>query len=169
MSKFSVILKINLINKSQALKNIKNMYSKSEIKQFQENDDDSTYLFKIITSDASEMIKYNLNKIADVTVISVVSDLGIISKLPKFSTWLIVGLIVGLLIVSYIAFSSTDNFIDMLTPSQLLVIQIIIALVISIRIFLYDRKTQQEIINVLSTLDLRTSEINENVKDLSKF
>lgn len=162
-----MILKILATNKIAILDSIKNTYSKSEGKQFTQKDDELRYIFKINTSDTPEITMYKLNELSGISVVSVDSELGIRSRLPKkYSIWLMIGLVIGWLIISYIAFFVSDNFIDTLTLSQLLVIQISIALVISIWIFLYDKRTQQDVIEVLATLDLRTSEINENVKDL---
>lgn len=167
MSKFSVILKINETNKTTVLDSIKEQYSKSTITEFAKKGTKLLYLIKIATPDTKDIIQTNLDGITGVSVISVESELGTLSRIPKkFSTWLMVGLIIGWLIISSIAFTTEKNFINELSPSQLLVIQVTIALVISIWIFLYDKKTQQDVIDVLAKLDLKASEINENVKDL---
>ena len=169
MAKFSAIVKINESDKDTVLSSIREQYSKSIATQFGKKDTELRYMIKIPTSDTKEIVKTKLIGIAGVSVVSVESELGTLSRIPKkFSTWLMVGLIISWLIVSYIAFIIKDNFIDALTLSQLLVIQVTIALVISIWIFLYDKKTQQDVVDVLAKLDLRTSEINENVKDLDK-
>ncbi len=126
-------------------------------------------MFKIKTYDTSKTTVKNLSEISGLSVVSVNSEFDMRIRIhKKYSTWLMIGLLIGWTAISYIAFSTSDNFIDSLSVSQLLVVQITIALVISIWIFLYDKRTQQDVIDVLATLDLRTSEINENVKDLDK-
>ena len=167
MAKYSIILKIPESNKADILESISKIYSKSKGSQFAHKSNELRYIFKITTSDTREIVKNNLTKIPDLSVVSVVSESNIVPKLPKkFSVWLMLGLLLGWIVISYIAFFVAENFIDTLTPSQLLVVQISIAFLISIWIFLYDKRTQQDVIDVLATLDLRTSEINENVKDL---
>jgi len=167
LAKFSAIIKISKENENTALNSIKNQYSKSISTQFGKKGDTSLYQVKTGTSDTKEIVETNLNGITGVSVVSVESEPGSLSHIPKkFSTWLMIGLIVSWLIFSFIAFTDENNFINALTPSQLLVIQITIAVVISIWIFLYDKKTQHDVVDVLAKLDLRTSEINENVKDL---
>lgn len=167
MSKYIVILKIPVVNKEEILNSIKNIYSKSDGKQFAHKGDILQYIFKINSSDTDEIIITKLEEISNLSVISVNLDLDIRSKIPKkYSSWLMFGLLFGWVSITYVAFFIPNNVIDTFTSSQLVVVQISIALVISIWIFIYDKRTQQDVIDVLATLDLRTSEINENIKDL---
>ena len=167
MSKFSLIVSISAAQKKTAIEAITKEYSKATINQIGKKDSELRYLIKLNTPDTKEIIETTLNKISDVSVIGIESEPNILFKLPrKFSTWLMVGLIIGWVTVSYIAFQIPNNFIDNFSNSQLLVLQISIALIISIWIFFYDKKIQEDIVDVLAKLDLRTSEINENVKEL---
>lgn len=147
---------------------VKNLYKNVEFNKVSKKDTIVIFQIKISSSDTKEMIETSLRAIQDLSVVGVEPMPSVISKMPRnLSTWIMFGSLTSLFIVSILTFTIPDNFIDNMSNSQLLMIQLIIAVIISVWIFFYDKKTQENIIDVLARLDLRTSEINENVKDLN--
>lgn len=150
------------------MNSIKNIYANAIFHEGSKKNKSSTFQIKISTSDSNDIIENNLNQISDVTVIIVESLPSTTSKFPRtFSTVLLIGLAIVWISFAIISFAISENVVDDFSNSQMMVIQITIALVISVWLFIYDKKTQENIVDILARLDLRTSEINENVKDLN--
>ena len=153
--------------KSTVIASIKKKYLNVVLYEVNQKKEQLTYQIKLSTLDTKKIIERELNKIDNLSVAVVETLSSTSTKIPRtFFTLVMVSLLGTGILIGLIAFTSPNNLIDKLSVSQLLVIQIVIALVIAIWIFLYDRKIQENIVDVLARLDLRINEINENVKDL---
>ncbi|BDQ31145.1 hypothetical protein NZNM25_01490 [Nitrosopumilus zosterae] len=169
MTKFSAVIEINKTHEKETLEKISSLYSKSTNKRIDSKDSKIRYVLKVPTSDSKEILENNLQGINNLEIKMLESEPNVLVRLPrKISTWIMVGFFVVWIGISYVAFFISDNILDNLSNSQILVIQVSIALVISIWLFFYDKRTQEEIVDVLAKLDLRTSAMDENIKDLDK-
>jgi len=127
----------------------------------------SKFLIKTRSGETNDVLKFNLEKIDGISNVEMKLVRKSLPKVPRnYSSILMIALMISWCIIFVYTFGFDSNPLNSLTNSQLLMIEITIATAISIWLFLYDRKSQQEISDVLANIDLLTNEINENVKDI---
>jgi len=166
-ARYSIIIRVNKEKIDKISNLIKEEFPNSQIIRIGKKDSISKFLIKLRSGKTKNVIKHEIEKIEGVSSVEIGSDQRLLPKFPrKFSTFLMAAFIITWVGVFYLTYLDDKKPLDSLTNSQLLFIEITIAVGISVWIFMYDRKSQQEIIDVLSNIDLATSEVRENVKDL---
>lgn len=167
--KYEVIVYVNKDNGGSVLLDLHKNFPKCIITSIGEKKSILRYLLQTKSDSTKDVLKHEITSIDGVEDAEIGWEKSKLSKFPKkLSTYIMIVLAVSWIIISFIAFTLPDNFIDQMSNSQLLMIEIFIVLAISVWIFLYDKKTQEYVIDVLADLDLATGEIRENVKDIAK-
>ena len=167
MTKYIFKISVELLQNNTICESIKNKYPHTEFTKLNERENQINYKITINSLDNRKVIIYNLEQIHGLHVSALNSLLVDVPRTyKKISVWLVLGLCAIWSVFLYIAIAIPQNFIDQFTSSQFFLFQISIPLAISIWFFLHDRKVQHDTVNILRSLDLQISEINENLKDL---
>ncbi|AFS83144.1 hypothetical protein [Candidatus Nitrosopumilus sediminis] len=160
------LLKIEKSKIDKIEENINKIYPKSTNSVSLKSTTYSKILYKIPSYENKDVIFSKIELLSGVISIEKQPLEKIRSTSTNYSTVLMAGL--GIFMVSIIVatFLIPENPIESLTKSQMLLIQVSIALAISIWIFFYDKKSQEDIVRVVSNINKTVNETNQTVKDL---
>lgn len=168
MTKYNIILYVNEEKKIPVLDQLQIDFPDGSITIAGKINEDTKFLIKTESDMTTEILKHQLENIDGISKVSVHHKTISWPNVPKGTTILMIGIITLWIVISSSTFFVTNNPLEQLTNFQILVIQLSIGVAISIWLFFHDKKSQNEIVDVLARLDILTNEINQNVNDVAE-
>jgi len=165
-SRFSIIIHVSKEKRGEVLENIQSEFSHSTIIHIGTKKSISKFILKTQSDKTEEVIKHELEGLDGISKVNIASEGRLWPQFPKFSTLLMFSLAGFWIWIFLSIFILKETFLDSLSNGEILFIEITFALAISYWIFHIDRKAQINVIDVLANIDLATSEVKENIKDL---
>lgn len=147
-------------------KKITELYPKTTYTLSLKSNNDSKVLFKIPSYELNEVIILKIKLMTGVLSIQNQPQDKIRSTSTNYSKVLMIGLGIFMASIMIATFLIPENPLENLTQSQMLLIQVSIALSISVWIFIYDKRSQEDIVKVISNINKTVNETNQTVKDL---
>lgn len=170
MARIHVLLvTVNNKEKGAVLEKLHDAYPSSTISLASTQVKESKFLIKMQSEQIGEVLKHEIEQLKGINEVVIRPAIKQLPKFPRrYSTFLMIGLGIFWPYIVISTFLIPNNPLETMTNSQLLVFEVSIALAISVWIFFYDKKSQQEIIDVLANITILTNDINQNVSDLSE-
>jgi len=165
-NRFSIIIHVSDDKRGGVLENIQSEFTHSTITHIGSKNAISKFLLKIQSGKTEQVIKHELEGMEGISKVNIASEGRLWPQFPKFSAFLMFALAGFWVWIFLSVFIWKDTFLDSLSNGEILFIEITFAVAVSYWIFHIDRKAQRSVIDVLANIDLATSEVKENIKDL---
>lgn len=160
------LIDIQKESKDKVQKKIKRLYPKLTDSLSGQTANNLKFLFKITSYELTDVIFSKIESISGVISIKKQPQEKTRSLSTNYSKVLVIGLGIFFVSILIATFFIPNNPLETLTNAQILLIEVSIALAVSIWVFIYDRRSQEDIVKVISNINSTVNETNQYVKDL---